>query len=355
MRIAIWHHPTREGDKRAYLNGLPGLARNEKAFFRPKGAGVELVTQPKSLYDEVVGLLMDSGMIESEDGLESLSFQEIEALASPAGKSAQKPRPAAPKPPPAPIQGGYDARRVEADALDLATIPVPDPVRIRIDHREPAALFSELEGLDNVEVIRDELPVGDIEINGHIIIERKACTGTGGRTDFETSVIESDKRLFFQSEKLRLQEDCIPIVLLEGQPHVESTSMLVQQIDGMISFLITLQRINVITTFSLHHTAYMVLKLATHDMSGLGYELSLRGKKPSLFSEQLAFMLEGLPNVSGSLARRLGDHFGSLAALTQATPAQLAEVRGMGPKRIHAIWPVLHGEPLPTNRPVNRG
>ncbi|WP_304526926.1 hypothetical protein [Halomonas sp. I5-271120] len=109
-------------------------------------------------------------------------------------------------------------------------------------------------------------------------------------------MVDDDHRLFFQSEKMRLAEDIVPIVLLEGCAHEHSRGMLDQAVDGMLSYLITLQKMNVLTTYSLTHTAYMVLKLATHDRSGLGYEPPLRGKKPRQQRDQLSFVLEGKVN-----------------------------------------------------------
>jgi excinuclease ABC subunit C len=39
----------------------------------------------------------------------------------------------------------------------------------------------------------------------------------------------------------------------------------------------------------------------------------------------------GVPGLGPSLARRLWDAFGSLAAMREAGPEQLAQVRGVGP------------------------
>lgn len=233
-------------------------------------------------------------------------------------------------------------RMREVAALDPASIPVPDPVVIRIDHREPPALFAALDGLPNVHVERCELPLGDIEINGRYVIERKSCRNARqGRTDFEASVIDEGKRLFTQSERLRLAENCVPIVLLEGEPHLFQQAMTPAQVDGAVSFLAVVQRLNVLTTLSVEHTAYLLVKLATHDRSGLGYVPPLRGKKPAGREAQLAFVLEGLPGISGTLAKRLAATFGTLAALVQATDADLLAVEGLGPKRLRDLAPLL--------------
>src|SRR5690606_5466971 len=100
--------------------------------------------------------------------------------------------------------------------LDLATIKVPEPVSIVIDHREPSELVELLRGLPNVEVEHRALDLGDILINDRVIVERKCCDRASGGTDFEASVIEDGKRLFNQSERLKFADDMMAVILLEG-------------------------------------------------------------------------------------------------------------------------------------------
>ena len=99
-----------------------------------------------------------------------------------------------------------------------------------------------------------------------------------------------------------------------------------------------------INTLKLNHSAYMILKLAVHTKSGLGYDLALRGKKPVQLSNQLAFTLEGLPGISAKTAKALADKFGTMAGLVAATQQEILTVPGLGKKRLEGIWRVLHGE-----------
>jgi len=352
MRITLWHPPQNPQRVRAYLNQLGGLPQDVKAFVVPHGNGVKLSVSDAAAAPAVLDALREAGVLSEGQSLESIPFAAFEERAQPVGgKAGRAPRAKRPGSSPsnrAPARALTGSRLDEAEALDLASIPVPDPVLIRIDHREPAALFEALQGLPNVTLERTDLALGDIEIQGRetrYVIERKCCAETAARTDFEASVVGDDKRLFFQSEKMRLEEGITPIVLLEGPVHDNSRGMLVQAIDGMLSFLVTIQRMNVINTYSLHHTAYVILKLAAHDRSGLGYEPPLRGRKPSGLPQvaQLSFVLEGMPGVSANIARLLAERFGSMAALVAASEADLAAVPGMGPKRIAQIRAILHG------------
>lgn len=339
MRLGYWANPHRKSDVRIYINDVPELGEKGKAFISSSGSGVKLTVTPQSAYQAVIEVLVMDQVLPSPEAIEELPLDHfVQYTRKPSAIPAMR----------APRVGRPASRREEADGLDLASIPVPDPVCLRIDHREPEALFQAYDGLPNVQVERVDLGVGDIEINGQIIVERKRCQASGskgaGRTDFEDSVTGKGKRLFFQSEKMRLEEGVIPVILLEGEPHEDASGMLIQQIDGMLSFLMVVQKLNVITTYSLHHTAYMLLKMAVHHRSGLGYEVALRGSKPKEPRKQLAFVLEGLPGVSANMAKRLADHFGSMRALVMASDEELSAVKGMGPKTIQQVATVLRGE-----------
>lgn len=346
MQIALWSPKDRPNVVRAYLNGVPCLSGGAKAFLAPTDHGVSLTVTDRGLRPHVIAYLIEAGVLPNGPSpLKRVSFESIASLArkSVASSKSQQGQSLRPE------RINVGTRHVEADGLDLASIPVPDPVTLRIDHREPAELFELFARLENpnIHVERVDLPVGDVEIQGErtrYVIERKACAPGEGRTDFEDSVTGDGKRLFFQSEKMRLEEGIVPIVLLEGCAHEHSRGMLLQQVDGMLSYLITLQKCNVLTTYNLNHTAYLLLKLAAHDRSGLMTQPALRGKKPRLQKDQLAFVLCGLPGISTGLAQELAARFDSLAALCRASEKDLLAIKGLGPKRLEQIKAVLYGD-----------
>ncbi|ADC73243.1 ERCC4 domain protein (plasmid) [Thioalkalivibrio sp. K90mix] len=342
MMLAHWQHPKRPSVARVYINGIPGLGRETIAYFERAGfggRGVTLLVNEDRFYDDVLDALVEAGILDSEAEMASLTLDAVLARQGPSASPVVSGRP---KTAVVPSGSGPAYRAQEVAALDPHSIPVPDPVLIRIDHREPPALFDALADIPNVQVERCELPMADLEVNERFVIERKSCrSGAGGRSDFESSVIDDSKRLFFQSEKMRLAEDCVPVVILEGEPHLFQQSMTPAQVDGAISFLVTVQRLNVIVTHSVEHTAYLLVKLATHDRSGLGYVPPLRGKKPSHPKDQLAFVLEGLPGMSGSLAKRLAAHYDTIGQICNATDAELLSIEGIGPKRLEGMRKVL--------------
>lgn len=53
------------------------------------------------------------------------------------------------------------------------------------------------------------------------------------------------------------------------------------------------------------------------------------------------FILEGLPNVSGTLADRLLEHFGSVRAVFEASEEELKEVKGIGKSTAEKIIEII--------------
>ena len=53
------------------------------------------------------------------------------------------------------------------------------------------------------------------------------------------------------------------------------------------------------------------------------------------------YILQGLPNISGVMAERLLEHFGSVKAVFEADEKELREVKGVGPMTARRIVEVL--------------
>lgn len=248
-------------------------------------------------------------------------------------------------------QARRGSRIGQASKLDIASIKVKAPVTIEVDHRETELMTSLLSEHPQVTVKRVQLDLADYRVvnrdGNELLIERKRCTHNGQKTDFEAS-IQSDARLFDQSERLKFvaansDHQIIPIVLLEGDVYTNAGSMLIQQIDGALSFLATVQKISVWATYSARHSAYTLLKLASHFQDGLYDQVSLhRGQKPGVLFEQKRYLLEALPGVSTVIAEALLAEFGTVAKVMAATEQQLSKVKGVGPKTSRNIYRVLH-------------
>lgn len=311
---------------RLYVNGLPSSG---KCFLTLKKGSIVLVTDgpgadSAALRDRLVREVVAQGWLTSKD------VDNWDAWVELGGQRNHDRREA----PPAPI------RMPEAPAahgLDITRIPIKEPIHIQVDHREPEAIVQLLRSAPKVTVEVCALPLGDYVIDSRIIVERKSVA------DFEASVVDDDKRLFTQSERMKHQPDLLAVCLLEGDVFGRRQRMSVEQITGAITFLGMIQGMNVLNTLDHIHSAYLLVKLGQHAGAGLGYDLALRGKKPKALLSAKLFVLEGIPGVSSALARTLLCTFGSIAAIAAATPAELEEVPGIGRKRAQQIREVLAG------------
>lgn len=323
LKLRHWVHPVSPSKSRVYVDGLPGAG---KAFVhRLQGGRLALVSDtasPAECASLLEGLLAGAGAsgLPPADAWNAL-VRRVESKASPA-------RPAPASPP----AGGAP------HALQVSTIKVPAPVRIVVDHREPEEIDALLRQAPNVVVERAALALGDYVLaDGKVIVERKSVA------DFEASVIEDDKRLFNQAERLGFEAGVLGVVLIEGDLYGRAARMLPQQISGALSYLAVIKGLSILPSLDLIHTAYQLVKLATHVEHGLGYELALRSAKPKQLISAQRYVLEGLPGVSAGLAERLLAHFGSVRSVVLADEAALQAVPGVGPKTAARIVEVLTG------------
>lgn len=212
----------------------------------------------------------------------------------------------------------------------MRTNPIPKPTRLLVDNREPARMVDLLRTVENLELSGANLEAGDYVVPDRLVIERKTVT------DFVTSITEDEKRLFHQTEAMATSE-MMGVLLIEGDIYAQQR-MALPQIAGALSFIAVIQRVSIIPTLGLEHSAMMIAKLVRHAVHGLGYDLGLRGSAPRDPAKAAAFLLEGLPGVSASRARALLAHFGSLQAIALASEAQLREIEGIGPKTAKLIF-----------------
>ncbi len=327
MKFVLW---TKGSLARIYVNGISGY--NGKIFFEKKGKLAILAYTNDSPDEKILENICSE--VDKKFGFKncySIAFSEFqEKLSSPSSSEGF---------------GRVDSvgvgKEKSAEELDITTIKIPNKIKVIVDTREPKELVSILKLHPQIDVEVKQLELGDIIINDILIIERKNCTSLENATDFENSIIDKEKRLFTQSERLKLQDDYIPIILLEGNCYNNSKRMLIQQVDGAISFLVSIQKISVLITYNLNHTAYLIAKLGTHQQDGLGYELGLRSKSPEKLLDKKAFVLEGITGVSAKIAKELLEHFGTIQTISNSTVDDLIKIDGIGKMKASKIIEVL--------------
>jgi Fanconi anemia group M protein len=204
--------------------------------------------------------------------------------------------------------------------------------RLIADSRESTSGLIQLLTNRGAEVVLEELECADYVLADGIAVERKTAE------DFAGSII--DRRLFVQIALLKDTYEKVFIVV-EGDPFDTQSSISHEAIFGALSYISVIERIPVISTRDAPHTAEMLLTMQRHAVQGLGYEVAFRASKPRSRAVRAQFLIEGLPGIGPTAAKRLLKHFGSAGAIFSATPEQLKKVPGVGPKTIQAIREVL--------------
>lgn len=206
-----------------------------------------------------------------------------------------------------------------------------DRVELVVDHREFAgAVARELARLD-VLVRPETLEVADYVASDRVAVERKTSD------DFEASLM--DGRLFTQ---IRALKDAYPNPILVVEGGFSASRISPEALLGAIASLAADYRVPVVTTKDAAETARLLAALAKREQKDERRAIAIRHGKGALTDEdRLRFLVEGLPEVSAVLARRLLARFGTVRALANATVEELREVEGIGKQRAADIVRVL--------------
>ena len=151
------------------------------------------------------------------------------------------------------------------------------------------------------------------------------------------------KTLFLSALDLRAQ-DLAPIFIVEGDDLHEYGALHPNAVRGALSALIMEYGGSVLRTTDAPDTAALLLLMARHAQFGVP-EISVAAKRraDSPADEQRR-VVEMLPGVGFTLARRLLQRFGSLARIVDAAPGELAEVRGLSADKAARIAEVFGRE-----------
>ncbi|MEM2900673.1 MAG: ERCC4 domain-containing protein [Thermoplasmata archaeon] len=187
----------------------------------------------------------------------------------------------------------------------------------------------------NLIIVPEHLSIGDYLISDRVAVERKTTD------DFVKSII--DGRLFQQAKELK-NAYLRPVLIVEGTDLYTSSGMNASSIRGAISSLILDYGIPVVSTKDAKDTAEMLISFLKRERSE-GRTPSLRPEKGSMnLHDRQQYIVEGLPNISGTLAQRLLSHFGSVVRVMNASEEELANVKGIGKKTAKEIYDTLRSQ-----------
>jgi Fanconi anemia group M protein len=211
-------------------------------------------------------------------------------------------------------------------------------VTVMVDHREYRSNVVRYLSSRDVAIESQQLDVGDYVLSSRIGVERKHVD------DFLSSLIAG--KLFVQMRKLR-DAYSRPVLIVEGDDLLTRRNIGHTAIFGSFVSIIVDFGISIITTKNARETADFLYVMANREQKGRQKDVAIRGDKWSMsIPEQQQYMVEGLPNVSAVLAKRLLQHFGSIRGIVNASEEELCEVQGIGKGTASEIMKLLNVEYL---------
>jgi Fanconi anemia group M protein len=208
-------------------------------------------------------------------------------------------------------------------------------LKITVDHRERASGIIDLLRCEEVQIEIRKVSCGDYVINDAITIERKTAR------DFLISLI--DGRLFNQLSNLKRY--CIhPILLIEGNPFKTGLDFDEMAIRGALISTQTIWYVPVVYSRSKEETKDIILMIGRQEEACMDVVPLRGGYRPRRLKSKQLFILQGLPKVGPTVAKRLLEHFRSVSNAMNARVEDLVQVQGIGRISAEKIREVLDTE-----------
>ena len=200
-------------------------------------------------------------------------------------------------------------------------------VRVVVDVHEPASICREL-AQAGADVVVERLPVGDYRMS-EALVERKSVR------DLHLTLAAG--RLWGQLGRLRAATRA-PYLLVEGgsldngpiSPAAIRGALLAAGENG----------VTVVRSESPIDSAFWLYRIAWRARRRPPRDRPLYAQRPKASSAEA--VLAAIPEISAVSARSLLAHFGSIAAVVEATDAQITAVSGIGPIRAQRLREALN-------------
>ena len=228
--------------------------------------------------------------------------------------------------------------REERSQQQLDTYLATGDYELVCDTRENPALLKLLSSRLTLKIV--QLDVADYIVSDRIGVERKSTE------DFLRSLFSN--KLFEQIRSLATHYE-VPVLLLEGpdlfsKHQAHASAIRSALISVMVDFRVAL----VMTRDERDSASYLVdLVRREHKETRTSPPMRQNKRTRSLRDSQI-YVLEGLPSVSSTLARRLLEHFDTVERVLTASEEELRQVQGVGPAIARSIRTVLE---TPVSRP----
>jgi DNA excision repair protein ERCC-4 len=212
-----------------------------------------------------------------------------------------------------------------------------EKVQIVVDHRErpSGVVVAELQRFDGVVVKMDRLTVGDYCIDGAVLLERKTAS------DFAQSLF--DGRLFRQAGRLANSHLRAAYVIEGTSAEWAGLGVSREALQGALITLMLIFDLPVFRSAGPVESARLIHFIGSQlvRLRDPGYAPYRQAKAKRKKNRQLR-ILQSLPGIGSDRAKRLLESFKTVRACFCATPAELVEVEGIGPKTAAAIDKVIN-------------
>ncbi|MFA5206775.1 MAG: ERCC4 domain-containing protein [Lentisphaeria bacterium] len=197
------------------------------------------------------------------------------------------------------------------------------PVRVVMDDRERGcAAALALAALPGVTCECRRLDLGDYQIDGQLLVERKTLT------DLVASI--KDGRLFRQAYALATHE-VRPLLILEGTAaEIADDGMRREAIQGALITVTVVWGVPVLRALDGAESARLMLYAARQMRRAATERVFRPGRRPRGRKRAQLRILLGLPGIGTKRAERLLEQFGSVEAVMTAGAAALTAVAGIG-------------------------
>ena len=230
----------------------------------------------------------------------------------------------------------YEKSQIRDNQKKLDDYSKKTSIKIIVDHRESKSNVIRYLSINNTDVESQQLDVGDYVLSSRIGVERKNVD------DYLQSLL--DGKLFTQMRRLR-DSYSRPILIVEGEDLLSKRNISHNAIFGSFVSIVVDYGIPIITTKDPKETADFLTIMAKREQREGDKAVAIRGEKWAMSpSEQQQFIVEGFPNVSAVLAKRLLEYFGSIKAIANASEDDLTEVNGIGKNIAADIIRILNHE-----------
>jgi len=195
-------------------------------------------------------------------------------------------------------------------------------VKIIVDHREYRSNVVRNLTVKGTSVEPQQLDVGDYILSSRIGVERKKVE------DFLESLMGG--KLFKQIARLR-DTYSRPIMIIEGDGLYTQRNINHNAIFGSLASISVDYGVSILSTKNALETADLLNVIAKREQRDDKKVVAIRGEKTQMsLRERQQFIIEGLPNVSAVIAKRLLSHFGSIKDIANASIDELQQVKGVG-------------------------